>query len=332
MPRPAEPLMLTPEQRRTLEAWRAAPDTPRQVALRAQIVLLLAAGASSRAVARALQTTLVTVLLWRKRFTQGGPQALLEVTPGRGPRRRISPRKIRQIVEAGRKHPPAGQKRWSVRSLAQSQRVSQGTVQRILDEYGIKPHLAGEAVKRAGPLTGIVGLYLNPPDKVLGLALERLPAALTSPRLALPAGNPRNMPAPSANLLGALEELEARVVGDSRWRPRQQAFLTFLRSIEREAPTGSIHLLVDRDGTYRQDSVQAWLKRRPRLKLHPPPSGGAWVQWVSYWFGEFNRKRARQERGPGSAAIEAAIQDYLCAHPAQPHPFAWPGARKQSLP
>ncbi len=332
MPHPAEPLRLTPEQRRTLEAWRAAADTPRQVALRAQIVLLLAAGASRRAVARALQTTLVTVLLWRKRFIRGGPQGLLEVTPGRGPRRRITSRKVQQIVEATRKRPPAGEKRWSIRSLARAQGVSQGTIQRILDEHGIRPHLAGETAKRAGPLTGIVGLYLNPPDRILAIALERLPPLLASPKVALPAGNPRNMPAPSANLLRVMGELESRVVGDSRWRPRQQAFLTFLRSIEREVPTGSIHLLVDRDGTYRQDSVQAWLKRRPRLKLHPTPPGGAWVQWVSYWFGELNRKRARQESGPGSAAIEAALQDYLRAHPAQPHPFAWPGARKKSLP
>lgn len=332
MPRPAEPLTLTPEQRRTLESWRAAADTPRQVALRAQIVLLLAAGASRRAVARALQTTLVTVLLWRKRFIRGGPQALLEVTPGRGPRRRITSRKVQQIVEATRKRPPTGQKRWSVRSLAQAQRVSQGTVQRILDQYGIKPHLASEAAKRAEPSRGIVGLYVNPPDKILAIALERLPATLATPKLTSSAGNPGNRPTGSANLLGALAELESQIVGDSRWRPRQQAFLTFLRSVERKVPTGSIHLLVDRDGTYRQDSVQAWLKRRPRLKLHPPPPGGAWVPWVSYWFGELNRKRARQESGPGSAAIEAAIQDYLRAHPAQPHPFAWPGARKKSLP
>ena len=108
MPRPAEPLTLTPEQHRTLETWRAAPETPRQVALRAQIILLSAAGISNRAVARALQTTLVTVLLWRKRFIQGGPQALLELSPGRGPRRRITSRKVQQIVEATRKRPPAG--------------------------------------------------------------------------------------------------------------------------------------------------------------------------------------------------------------------------------
>ena len=177
-----------------------------------------------------------------------------------------------------------------------------------------------------------MGLYLNPPDKILAIALERLPAAPGKPETCrLPPATRGTCQPLRRTCSGALGELESRVVGDSRWRPRQQAFLTFLRSIEREVPTGSIHLLVDRDGTYRQDSVQAWLKRRPRLKLHPTPPGGAWVQWVSYWFGELDRKRARQESGPGSAAIEAAIQDYLRAHPAQPHPFAWPGARKKSL-
>jgi transposase len=200
MPRPAEPLTLTPEQRRTLETWRAAPQTPRQVALRAQIILLSAAGISNRAVARALQTTLVTVLRWRKRFMQGGPQALLEVTPGRGPRRRITSRKVQQIVEATRKRPPTGEKRWSVRSLARAQGVSQGTIQRILDEHGIRPHLAGETAKRAGPLTGMVGLYLNPPDRILAIALERLPRPLASPKLTSSAGNPGNMPTGSANL------------------------------------------------------------------------------------------------------------------------------------
>jgi transposase len=320
--------MLTPEQRRTLEAWRAAPETPRQVALRAQIVLFLAAGASNRAVARALQTTLVTVLLWRKRFIRGGPQALLELSPGRGPRRRITSRKVQQIVDATRKRPPAGIKRWSVRALAQAQGISQGTVQRILDEYGIKPHLAGEGTKSTGPLTGIVGLYLNPPDRILAIALERQPPPLASPKVAVSPGTLGNLPTATANLLRAISNLESEVVGDSRWRPRQQAFLTFLRSMEREVPTGSIHLLVDRDGTYRQDSVQAWLKRRPRLKLHPPPPGGAWVPWVSYWFGQVSRRRPNL---PASGPLEAAIQGYLGAHLAQPHPFAWPGARKKSL-
>ena len=72
MARAATPLPLTPEQRRILEAWRDAPQTPRQVAFRASLILLAAAGLSSRGVARALRTTLVTVLFWRWRFQQGG--------------------------------------------------------------------------------------------------------------------------------------------------------------------------------------------------------------------------------------------------------------------
>ncbi len=324
--------MLTPEQRRTLEAWRAAPQTPRQVALRAQIVLLLAAGASNRAIARALQTTLVTVLLWRKRFMEGGPPALLEMVPGRGPRRRISGRKVRQIVEATRKRPPTGQKRWSVRSLAQAQRVSQGTVQRILDQYGIKPHLAGEAAKRVEPYRGIVGLYVNPPDKILALALERLPATLATPKLTSSAGNPRNMPAPSANLLGALEELEAQVIGGSCWRPRQHAFLNFLRGVEREVSAEApIHLVIDRQGTHTQDFAQAWLKRRPRMYLHPAPTGGTWFTWAAYWLAQLSRRHDYRGSFPGSEVLEPVIRAYLASHPTQPEPFAWPGARKKSL-
>src|SRR5438128_845857 len=72
MAQAAAPLALTPEQRRILEAWRDAPQTPRQVAFRARLILLASAGVSSRGVARALRTTLVTVLFWRRRFHEGG--------------------------------------------------------------------------------------------------------------------------------------------------------------------------------------------------------------------------------------------------------------------
>ena len=178
-----------------------------------------------------------------------------------------------------------------------------------------------------------MGLYLNPPDKVLGLALERLPAALASPKLALPAGNPRNRPAPSANLLGALEELEAQVVGGSRWRPRQHAFLSFLRGVEREVSAEApIHLVMDRQGTHTQDFAQAWLKRRPRMYLHPAPAGGTWFTWAAYWLAQLSRRHDYRGSFPGSEVLEPVIRAYLASHPTQPEPFAWPGARKKSLP
>ncbi len=334
MARPAPPLVLTPEQRRVLETWRAASQTPRQVALRAQIILLAAAGASNRAIARALPTTLVTVLLWRKRFREGGPDALLELAPGRGPQRRISRRQIRQIVQATAKAPPAGIKRWSVRSLARAQGVSHGTIQRILDEYAVKPHLADRSKsKEAGSARGIVGLYLNPPDKLLAFALERLPARLIRKKPALPALLNENLPVSTASVLEALQDLESRVVGDSRWRPRQQAFLGFLRRLEREVPAEApIHLVVDREGTHAQDCAQAWFKHRPRLHLHPAPAGSTWLDWVAWWLRELTRKQADREGLPGTAAVEQAVRSYLADNPPQPQPFVCPAPKKKSLP
>ena len=317
MPRSALPLPLSPDQRRVLEAWRDSPHTPRQVALRARIILLAAAGASNRAIARAQQTTQITVLLWRKRFREGGPRALLELAPGRGPRRRISQRKVRQILEATRRAPPAGEKRWSVRSMARAQRVSQTTIQRIWDEYDLKPHLTRRA-RPGRPAPGMVGLYLNPPDKLLALVLDRRSA----PGAGMKSAGRRR-------LREALMELESRVVGDSRSRPQRQAFFTFLRQIERRVPSGPIHLVVDREGTHRQDYAQRWLQRR-RFRLHPTPEGDTWLDGVSHWLGEASRKRAPRERS--LKTVEQAIQAYLAANPVQPQPFAWPPARKKLFP
>jgi transposase len=55
--------------------------------LRSRIVLLLADGMSSRAAARALGVSRHTVDLWRKRFEDGGCQALVSDKPGRGRKR-----------------------------------------------------------------------------------------------------------------------------------------------------------------------------------------------------------------------------------------------------
>src|SRR2546422_11106442 len=126
MAQAAAPLALTPEQRRILEAWRDAPQTPRQVAFRARLILLASAGVSSRGVARALRTTLVTVLFWRRRFHESGLTAVTATAPGRGPRRRITARKVRQIVQATlHTRPPEGQ-RWTIQSLARAQGVKIG--------------------------------------------------------------------------------------------------------------------------------------------------------------------------------------------------------------
>ena len=325
MARAAGPLSLTLEQRRILEAWRDAPQTPRQVAFRARLILLASAGVSSRGVARALRTTLVTVLFWRRRFQQSGLTALTATAPGRGPKPRITARKVRQIVQATlHTRPPEGQ-RWTIQSLARAQRVSPATVQRIWDLYRLKPRLAGRLQGVQAADRDVVGLYLNPPEKVLVLAWDNVPHRLTrqqSPDWGFTAeGKPTGL----AGWWRALQEVERTVVGDSRKRAREQGFLSFLRRIERGFPGSQpLHLIVDREGTHTQAYARAWLERRRRFRLHSPPAGVSWLNCVGMWLGELSRVRGRSLRGLG--ALEEALQTYLAGNPVQPQPFAWAGA------
>src|SRR2546428_4030937 len=128
MPQAPAPLALPPKQRRILEAWRDAPQPPPQVPSRARLILLASAGVSSRGVARALRTTLVTVLFWTRRFQQSGLTALTATAPRRGPKRQITARKVRQIVQATLHTRPPEDQRRTIQSLARARRVSPATV------------------------------------------------------------------------------------------------------------------------------------------------------------------------------------------------------------
>ena len=268
----------------------------------------------------------MTVLFWRRRFHEGGLTALTATAPGRGPRRRITTRKIRQIVQATlHTRPPEGQ-RWTIRSLARAQGVSPATVQRIWDLYGLKPRLTGRLQGVQAAVREVVGLYLNLPDKALVLAWDQIPRHLATEQSQDLALTWEGKPTGLTGWWRALQEVERTVVGDSRKRAREQGLLSFLRRLERRFPgPWPLHLIVDREGTHTQAYARAWLERRRRFRLHPTPAGGSWLNWAGAWLGELSR-----EGGRGSlmrlGALEEAIQTYLVGNPAQPQPFAWAGA------
>ncbi|MGB6064700.1 MAG: helix-turn-helix domain-containing protein [Desulfomonilaceae bacterium] len=81
MPKAAESLPMIDEQRKQLETWLSARKTSRGLALRAQICLLAADGLSNSAIAKELNTSRPTVILWRKRFEDQGPKGLTKDAP-----------------------------------------------------------------------------------------------------------------------------------------------------------------------------------------------------------------------------------------------------------
>jgi transposase len=330
--------VISEQQRVILERWVGAQKTPQSVAVRARIVLMAGEGESNSAIARALVVSRPTVIAWRSRFAEGGPEALTETRPGRGRKPGISVAKIKAIVQATTQTTPPAQTHWSCRTMAKAQGVSPATVQRIWDAHGLKPHRVRTFKLSNDPrftekLTDVVGLYLNPPDRAIVLCVDEKSQiqALdrTQPSLPMKRGRAGTMTHDykrngTTTLFAALSILDGSVVGQCLPRHRHQEFLKFLRHLDREFPgERELHLIVDNYRTHKHANVNAWLERHPRFHLHFIPTSSSWLNLVERWFRELTQKALRRGVFHSVPDLTTAINAFLTAHNTDPKPFVW---------
>jgi transposase len=300
--------------------------------------LAAANGEQDKAIAEDLGINSKTVSLWRGRFRNEGVDCLWEVAPGRGRKPRFSEEKIEAIVKATLETRPAGATHWSCRTLAESQGVSKNTINRVWQSHQLKPHLTetfklSRDVRFLEKLTDVVGLYLNPPQKVLVLCIDEKSQiqALdrTQPGLRLKKGRCGTMTHDykrngTATLFAALEVVEGKVVGQCYSRHRNQEFLNFLNRLDQEFPGKvPLHLVMDNYGTHKHPRVQAWLKRHPRFIPHFVPTSSSWLNLVERWFGELTSKRIRRGVFHSVPDLIAAIEEFMESWNQNPKPFVW---------
>ena len=336
--KPCDPLPISPEQRLILEGWVRAQNTPQGVVLRARIVLLAADGLSNRRIAQEVDASRPTVILWRQRFLQGGPDALTEIAPGRGRPITYTAKRVQEIVEATTQTKPPGATHWSTRTMAKAQGVSKATIQRIWSAQGLQPHRTkhfklSKDRHFTEKLTDVVGLYLNPPDKAVVLCVDEKSQiqALqrTQPGLPMKKGRCGTMTHDykrhgTTTLFAALNVLDGRVIGECMAKHRHQEFLRFLRRLDRNFPGElPLHLIVDNYGTHKQPKVREWLQTHPRFTLHFTPTSSSWLNLVERWFRELTEKRVRRGSFESVPELIAAIEEYLAASNANPKPFVW---------
>ena len=339
-------LAITEEQRRTLNAWITARNTPQKIVFRSQLVLLAAEGIANSRIAEQLDTSRPTVLLWRDRFAAGGPDSLVDDAPGRGRKPGISATKIKQIIDATLHTKPKAATHWSARTMAAEQGVSPASVQRIWDAHGLEPHRTRKyklsRVKQlVEKLTDVVGLYLNPPDKALVICVDEKSQiqALdrTQPGLPMKKGRCGTMTHDykrhgTTTLFAALNVLEGTVIGECMPRHRHQEFLRFLRRLDREFPRElDLHLILDNYGTHKHEKVKTWLEKHLRFKLHFTPTSSSWLNLIERWFVKLTDKRIRRGTFYSVDDLIQAIHDYLSENNQNPKPFLWTATAEQIL-
>jgi transposase len=334
----AQALAMHAEQRTQLEAWVKAPLTPQKIVLRSRICLLAHEGIGNRQIARQLNTSRPTVLLWRERFAQSGVAGLEHEPPRQASSQRLDEQLIKKIVDTTLQTTPPAATHWSARTLGEHLGISHMTVARVWDSHGLQPHRVrtfklSRDKHFVEKLTDVVGLYLNPPDKALVLCVDEKSQiqALDRTQLGLPLrpGKCATMTHDyvrhgTTTLFAALDVLQGTVIGGCFERHRHEEFLRFLRQIDRETtPDRQLHLVVDNYATHKHPAVKNWLKRHPRFHLHFTPTSSSWLNLVERWFAEITRKRIRRGSFKSVRELIQAIQDFIHHNNENPKPFIW---------
>jgi len=176
--RVAPQIVLTQNQKQTLQQWARGRSLPARQVERARVVLMAAAGKQDLEIAAEIGISNQKAARWRKRFLQFGLAGLEKDAPGRGRRPTITPVRVQEVISktTPRRSQPT-QPHWSTRTMAEAAGLSEKSVRRIWHKHGLKPHLSRSFKVSNDPefaekLEAIVGLYLNPPEHAIVLCAD----------------------------------------------------------------------------------------------------------------------------------------------------------------
>jgi transposase len=332
------PLELTAAEREELQGLARRPKTAQALAMRARVVLACADGLSNSEASRRLGVSLPTIGKWRKRFVADRIDGLLdEPRPGAPPK--ISDAQVEAVITKTLEESPSNQdSHWSTRSMAKAVGLNQTAVSRIWRAFGLKPHQVDSWKLSTDPLfidkvRDIVGLYLDPPEAAMVLAVDEKSQiqALdrTAPVLPMMPATPGRQTHDyirhgTTSLFAALDITTGKVIGQTQRKHRHQEFLRFLRTIDRATPPDlDLHLVLDNYATHKTPAIQQWLLKHPRFHLHFTPTYSSWLNLVERWFAELTNRKLRRSTHRSVADLETDVADWIEAWNADPKPFVW---------
>jgi transposase len=307
--RVARPVVLSAEQRDTLESRARARSASARSVERARIVLLAASGMQDRQIAAKLRIMPEKAARWRNRFLDGGLAALEKDAPRPGRTPTITPAKIQDVIRKTTQERPSNATHWSTRMMAAATGLSEKSVRRIWRKHGLKPHLTrtfkiSNDPQFAEKLEAIIGLYLNPPEHAIVLCVDEKSQiqALdrTQPGLPLKKGRCGTMTHDykrngTATLFAAMSTLDGTVISMCDDRHRHQEWLKFLRVIDDVTPPDKeLYLIADNYATHKHPKVQRWLARHPRFHVHFTPTSSSWLNMVERFFRDLTEQRLRR--------------------------------------
>jgi transposase len=336
----AREVRLKPKERAVLEARCRAPTTAQRDVKRARIVLLAAAGRSTRSIARDVGVQPRIVSLWRHHFADHGLEGLKE-KPRPGKRPLYTEATNKRILGLLDKPPPQGYGRWTGPLLAAVLGdVDVQYVWRFLRTHRIdlaarKSWCESDDPEFAAKAADVVGLYMAPPKKAIVLCVDEKPSiqALERAQGYLKLPNGRALTGQShdykrhgtSTLFAALEVATGKITAAHTKRRRRIEFLDFMNGIVAAYPGRELHVVLDNLNTHKKN--ERWLKRHPNVHFHFTPTRASWLNQVEIWFSILQGQSLRAASFTAIDQLRQHIDAYIRAYNDDAIPFVWTKAK-----
>lgn len=333
----ATPIILTSEERAELEGLARSTKTEHRTRLKAQIVLMAADGAATRAIGRVLGCTTGTASKWRVRYARDRLAGFSE-TGHRGAEAKYGIETDRRILALLDTAPPEGYASWTGPLIAKAlgdvhiQYVWRFLRAHKIDLSGRKSWCQSNDPEFAAKAAEIVGLYMAPPENAIVLAVDEKPSiqALERAQGYLKLPNGRAMTGQShdykrhgtTTLFAALDLASGAVVGRHYKRRRRVEFLDFMNKVVAAYPEREIHVVLDNLSTHKPKR-DMWLKRHKNVHFHYTPTHASWMNMIECFFSILSKQALTHSVQRSKKDLKDFLLRYLNQYSQNPTPFTW---------
>lgn len=337
MSKQAAVISLDAEEAKILRQWMRAGTTEHRMAERAQMVLLASQGQSTVQIADSLGTRPARVSKWRQRFARHRLKGLRDGTRSGKPRR-YDPSTEKRVLKQLDQSPPPGHSTWTGGLLARALgEISEDQVWRVLRRHGISLRRRRSWCISTDPAfapkaADIIGLYLQPPENALVLAVDEKPSIQALERaqgwIRLPDGKALTgfshcyTRHGTTTLFAALDVASGQVKTGHYFRRRRREFLDFMNEVVADHPDRELHVVLDNLNTHKP-KTDRWLSRHPNVHFHYTPTYASWLNQVECWFSILTRQALHGASFTSPLELRKAIDQFVAAYNLTAAPFEW---------